>query len=58
MGCCCLQVTFQTRSIAEARHLYDHLAVFSPIMLALTAATPFLRGRIADTDVRWVNKYK
>ena len=53
MGQCCLQVTFQTRSINEARHLYDHLAVLSPIMLALSAATPFHRGRIADTDVRW-----
>jgi glutamate--cysteine ligase catalytic subunit len=54
MGACCLQVTFQTHSIDEARHLYDQLAVLAPIMLALTAATPFLRGKIADTDVRWV----
>ena len=53
MGSSCLQVTFQTRSIREARHLYDHLAVLAPIMLALSAATPFYRGRIADTDVRW-----
>lgn len=53
MGCCCLQVTFQTRSVEEARHLYDHLAVLSPVMLALTASTPFFRGRVADTDVRW-----
>ena len=53
MGLSCLQVTFQTRSIREARHLYDHLAVLSPILLALSAATPFHRGRIADIDVRW-----
>jgi glutamate--cysteine ligase catalytic subunit len=53
MGCACLQVTFQTRSLSEARHLYDHLGVFAPIMLALTAATPFFRGRVADIDVRW-----
>lgn len=53
MGCCCLQVTFQTRSVEEARHLYDHLAVLSPIVMALTASTPFMRGRVADTDVRW-----
>lgn len=46
-------MTFQTRSIGEARHLYDHLAVFSPIMLALTAASPFFRGRVADIDARW-----
>ena len=53
MGSCCLQVTFQARDIDESRHLYDHLAVLSPIMLALTAATPVLHGRLADTDVRW-----
>jgi len=44
MGSCCLQVTFQARSLDEARSLYDHLAVLSPIMLALTASTPFYRG--------------
>jgi len=53
MGCCCLQVTFQARDIDESRHLYDHLAVLAPVMLALTAATPVLHGRLADTDVRW-----
>ena len=53
MGCCCLQVTFQARDIDESRHLYDHLAVLSPIMLALTAATPVLCVFLADTDVRW-----
>ena len=53
MGCCCLQVTFQGRNITEARHLYDQLVPLGPIMLALTANTPFLRGRISDSDVRW-----
>eukprot|EP01083_Nonionella_stella_P067605 178927_1 len=53
MGCCCLQVTFQACNILEARHLYDQLVVMGPIMLALSASTPFHRGRIADTDVRW-----
>jgi glutamate--cysteine ligase catalytic subunit len=33
MGCCCLQVTFQACSVEEARRLYDHLAVMSPIMV-------------------------
>lgn len=47
------QVTFQARDIDESRHLYDHLAVLSPIMLALTAASPILHGSLADTDVRW-----
>ena len=47
------QVTFQGRDIEESRHLYDHLAVLSPILLALTAATPIARGALLDTDVRW-----
>jgi glutamate--cysteine ligase catalytic subunit len=53
MGCCCSQVTFQARDCDESRFLYDQLAVLSPIMLALTASTPILRGRLVDTDVRW-----
>ena len=53
MGCCCLQVTFQAREVAESRHLYDQLAVLSPMFLALTAATPYARGSLLDTDSRW-----
>lgn len=53
MGCCCLQTTFLARNLSEARELYDHLAVLGPVMLALTAATPFFRGLVADTDARW-----
>lgn len=53
MGCCCLQITFQGKDIDESRFMYDQLAVLSPIMMALTASTPFLKGRIADTDARW-----
>lgn len=53
MGCCCLQCTFQCCNITEARFFYDQLAVMSPIMLALTAATPVFKGLLADTDARW-----
>lgn len=53
MGSCCLQVTLQARDVDEARVLYDQLGVMGPIMLALTAATPAWRGRLAATDVRW-----
>ncbi len=53
MGCCCLQLTFQSRDVTESRYIYDQLLVLSPIMLALSAATPIHRGRLADTDVRW-----
>lgn len=37
----------------ESRYMFDQLAVLSPVMLALTAATPILKGRLVDTDVRW-----
>lgn len=53
MGCCCLQVTFQAQDIDESRYIYDQLAVLAPILMALTASTPILKGRIADTDARW-----
>ena len=47
------QVTFQASDIDESRFLYDQLAVLAPIMMALTAATPIVKGRLAATDVRW-----
>ncbi|CCG84718.1 protein of unknown function [Taphrina deformans PYCC 5710] len=53
MGCCCLQITFQAKSVPEARRLYDQLAPLGPIMLALTAASPAWRGYLADQDARW-----
>ena len=53
MGCCCLQITFQARDLDESRTLYDQLAVMCPIMLALSAGCPILKGLLADTDVRW-----
>lgn len=53
MGNCCLQITFQAQDIDESRYIYDQLAVLAPILMALTAATPILRGRLADTDARW-----
>ena len=53
MGCCCLQITFQAKDVEESRFIYDQLAVMAPIMMALTASTPILKGRIADTDCRW-----
>ena len=39
MGCCCLQVTFQAKNLAESRYLYDQLSVLSPIMVRV----PLLR---------------
>lgn len=53
MGLSCLQMTFQACNIREARFLYDQLAPLCPIMLALSAACPILRGHLVDTDCRW-----
>lgn len=53
MGCCCLQLTFQSCNVEEARRMYDALVPVGPIMLALTAASPLWRGFIADVDCRW-----
>lgn len=53
MGCCCLQVTMQCRSDEESRFLHDQLTVLSPLLQALSAATPVLRGRLTATDTRW-----
>jgi len=46
-------VHLQGPSLAESRYLYDQLAPLTPVLLALTAATPFLRGWICDDDTRW-----
>ena len=53
MGCACLQITFQACSINEARRLYDQLAVVSPLLLSLSAASPVFRGLLTDIDCRW-----
>lgn len=53
MGMCCLQVTFQGTDVDESRFMYDQLAVLAPIMLAITAASPIYKGRLADVDARW-----
>uniref|UniRef100_A0A095C585 Glutamate--cysteine ligase n=1 Tax=Schistosoma haematobium TaxID=6185 RepID=A0A095C585_SCHHA len=53
MGCSCLQITFQACCIDEARILYDQLATICPIVMALSAATPAIRGYLLDWDCRW-----
>ncbi|CAD6192123.1 unnamed protein product [Caenorhabditis auriculariae] len=53
MGCCCLQVTFQAVNVNEARWLYDQLTPITPILLALSAATPIFRSKLSDVDSRW-----
>ncbi len=53
MGCSCLQETMQMANEKDARYLYDQLAVLSPIMLCLTAASPVYKGFLSDNDCRW-----
>lgn len=52
-GLCCLQVTIQGSNQDEARWLYDQLAPLTPLMVALSAATPIHRGILSDLDARW-----
>ncbi|EPY24547.1 glutamate--cysteine ligase catalytic subunit [Angomonas deanei] len=54
MGSNCLQVTMQLNDINEARHVYDQLAILCPPFLALSSATPFQKGLLCDSDVRWL----
>ena len=58
--------TLQCPNFQDAKYLYDQLVVLAPLMvikiykitanfnkLALSAATPIVRGYLVDTDVRW-----
>ena len=42
----------QASNVSEARELYDQLAPLCPVMIALTAASPYHRGYLVDTDCR------
>lgn len=53
MGISCLQCTFSTQNLDHARYIYDQFHVLSPLMLALTAGTPFHKGKVANWDARW-----
>merc|ERR1719510_978186 len=53
MGSCCLQVTMQASDFHESLHLYDQLTPLTPILMALTAASPIFQGRLVATDSRW-----
>ncbi|WFD43367.1 glutamate--cysteine ligase [Malassezia psittaci] len=53
MGCCCLQVTMQAYDVDQARKLYDQLIPITPLLLAVSAASPVYRGYLADVDCRW-----
>ncbi|RHW69459.1 gamma-glutamylcysteine synthetase [Trypanosoma brucei equiperdum] len=54
MGCNCLQLTMQLPNEAQARHIYDQLGILCPLFLALSSATPFQKGILCESDVRWL----
>ena len=48
----CLQVTFSSRNITEARYVYDSLSVLSPLFLAQSASTSVIDSTLIDWDTR------
>lgn len=53
MGNCCLQLTYETTSINHARYLHDALIPFTPILSALSQASPIFKGKLSDWDFRF-----
>lgn len=53
MGSSCLQITYETQCVNHARYLYDMFVPFTPIMSALSASTPILKGQLSGHDLRW-----
>ena len=53
MGASCLQITYEAQNINHARFLYDMFLPWTPIMSALSATSPLLKGQISDHDFRW-----
>lgn len=52
-GLCNLQATFSTKNLDHARYTHDQLNVIGPIYEALTAGSPFIKGKIANSDGLW-----
>ena len=52
MAGCALQFTFEGASLNHTCYLHDQLHIFSPIIMALGAATPILMGKLLNIDLR------
>ena len=52
-GVCGLQVTISASDYKKACWINDQLIPLGPLMLALTAATPAVNGKMIDSDTRW-----
>lgn len=53
MGCSCLQITYEAQNVHHARYLYDAFVPFTPILAALSQATPFYKGQLSAHDFRF-----
>ena len=50
---CCLQTTFQLADLEQCKKVYDQLVAISPVLMAMSASSPFFRGFVSDVDTRW-----
>jgi glutamate--cysteine ligase catalytic subunit len=53
MGTCCTQLTLDATDLVESLHIFDHMAVLSPLMIAASAGSPIYQGKLVNTDTRW-----
>lgn len=49
---CCLQMTYSSRDISEARFVYDSLSILTSPLTALMASTAVVDSVLIDWDVR------
>lgn len=52
MGNCCLQITYSSRDISEARFVYDSMSILGSPLAALMASTAVVDSVLIDWDVR------
>ena len=52
MGNSCVQITYSSRNINEARKVYDYLSVFSSFMTAFSASTAIVDSVLINWDAR------
>ena len=50
---CCLQTTVQLADLDQCKKVYDQLVAISPVLMAMSASSPFFRGFVSDVDTRW-----
>jgi len=49
----CLQTTVQLANLEQCKKVYDQLVAISPVLMAMSASSPFFRGFVSDVDTRW-----